>query len=98
MNDSGDNWNIVGTIVVLAIIYFIAKAFFGFSLGKYEGLTAEEWFDEYDAAVAEQYYEGRTAEEWYYEYEEASEEVEDCQDKFQRFLNKLEDDYICYER
>lgn len=38
--------NIIGWIIGIAVIWFIFSAVGG--IGKYEGETAEEWFNRYD--------------------------------------------------
>lgn len=43
--------NIIGLIIGIAVICFIFSAIGDF--GKYEGQTAEEWFNEYDDASAQ---------------------------------------------
>lgn len=40
--------NIIGWIVGIIVIWFIFSSFG--NIGKYEGMTAEEWFNEYDAS------------------------------------------------
>jgi hypothetical protein len=44
---SGNNGGFVGLIIILVILYLL----FGKKIGKYEGLTAEEWADEYNALL-----------------------------------------------
>lgn len=43
--------NIIGWIIGIAVIWFIFSAVGG--VGKYEGQTAEEWFNQYDEASAQ---------------------------------------------
>ena len=59
----GNGLGITGAVIFLIFLYFVGKWLFS-SLGKYEGLSAEEWAN--DAAYWEdRYYEFRTCVEDY---------------------------------
>ena len=42
--------NVIGWIIGIVVFWFVFSAFGG--IGKYEGQTAEEWFNDYDEAEA----------------------------------------------
>lgn len=52
MDDENDSsFGCLGIIVTIVILYFVFRFFGG--IGKYEGESAEYWFNEYDAESAQ---------------------------------------------
>ncbi len=85
-NGSGCGW--LGWVVIFIILYLI----FGRDIGKYEGMTAEEWFNEYD-------YESGRYEDLLADYEELQDEfdgLESCLKRinysYYREADDIEDD------
>jgi len=55
MKDDGtkknSDWSCTGLIILMIISYFVLKGIIGWigNTGKYEGMSAREWADEYNA-------------------------------------------------
>jgi len=87
MDEKGPGWLII--LIILVVLYLLFRGAGG--ICKYEGLTAQEWFNEYDYQVGlneELRYQNMELEE---KYEEFEDEYENLEYKYRRFKDCIEE-------
>lgn len=74
----------------ILVLTAISLLFTGCTSGEYEGLTAEEWFNEYDAAVAEN-------QDLTYQIEDLQNEYDNLQYEHDDLVSEFDDLIYGYE-